>query len=92
MSKSTNPYKTMEELCNGGIPKGEMGVIMAHSDEPKTNYKLQKLLEYCEDRKKYFDNPCQYEDDRYYIECMAKSSILADVIEIIKDEMGNKGT
>ena len=90
MSKRLNPYKVMEELCNGGIPKGEMGVIMAHSGEPKTNYKLQKLLEYCEYQKKYYDNPGQYEDDEYYIKCQAKSDMLEDVISEIKSLVENK--
>jgi hypothetical protein len=39
MSKYPNPYKFVEELCNGGIPKNQMGVIMAQSDEPKTHIK-----------------------------------------------------
>lgn len=43
MSKHLNPHKVMEELCNGGIPKGEVGVIMARSDGPKTHLQTIQL-------------------------------------------------
>lgn len=48
----------------------------------KTN--LEKLLEYCIDRKKEYDNPVAYCEQEYYDSCKAKSNLLEEIIGEIK--------
>ncbi len=48
------------------------------------NDKLEKFLKSLIEKKESYDNPLFYQEEDYYIECRAKSQLLDELIDDVK--------